>query len=260
MTDRVGSAASRDLKDARAVQRSARARHATRRAGALSQRFEPRVAALSELLRATTCRGSARRHQDPEASSSRTEFHDRAGHRRSRLHRVAHGANARRPAYVVVLDTLESGSGRRCSVRHSSWGTSPTRDVVRAGRRRATASIASIHFAAYKAAGESMDDPGVLRQQRRRDGRGCSRRSGAGGPPARVLVERARSTARPRSSRSTRRRRCAREPLRPRASSWSSRCCVVRRRPTACDAVSLRYFNAAGATLDGQIGEDWRER
>ena len=25
-----------------------------------------------------------------------------------------------------------------------------------------------------------------------------------------------------------------------------------------CGSVRLRYFNAAGATLDGQFGEDWR--
>ena len=43
----------------------------------------------------------------------------------------------------------------------------------------------------------------------------------------------------------------------PRASSWSSACSSWYDACRATRSVSLRYFNASGAELDGRFGEDW---
>ena len=49
----------------------------------------------------------------------------------------------------------------------------------------------------------------------------------------------------------------ARERLRRDARRWSSGSCTGTASPRACARSSLRYFNAAGASHDAVIGEDW---
>jgi hypothetical protein len=112
---------------------------------------------------------------------------------------------------------------------------------------------AVIHFAAYKAAGESVHQSRqVLRQQRARQP--AAHRSGSAGRRAASSCSRRRrrSTARPASSRARRRR--ALRPENPYGESkllvermlkWFDTCFGMR-------SVFLRYFNAAGAALDGK--------
>ena len=72
----------------------------------------------------------------------------------------------------------------------------------------------------------------------------------------RLLVDRARPTASRSRRRSPRRIRSGRSTATARPSWRSSARCRISSARTACAAIALRYFNAAGADPDGEIGED----
>ena len=96
----------------------------------------------------------------------------------------------------------------------------------------------------------------LLPQQRRRRARRCSKRW----PRKAWRTSSFRRPARPTASRSRRRSpkpiRSSRSTATARPSWRSSARCRISSAPTACTAVALRYFNAAGADPDGEIGED----
>jgi UDP-glucose 4-epimerase len=157
---------------------------------------------------------------------------------------------------VVVVDTMEFGHA-------AALGDTP---LVRAdiADREAIAQVvrdydvdAVMHFAAYKAAGESMERPGryfhnnvagsaalletlaqlgVLRVI-------FSSSCAVYGTPDKLPVSED-TTIRPESPYGES------KAIIERIMSWYDRCLGLR-------SVSLRYFNAAGAWLDGSIGEDW---
>jgi UDP-glucose 4-epimerase len=157
---------------------------------------------------------------------------------------------------VVVIDTMEFGHA-------AALGDVP---LIRAdiADRQAVAEVirdydvdAVMHFAAYKAAGESMERPGryfdnnvaggaalleTLAQQ------GVTRMIFSSscavyGTPE-VLPVSEDSAIHPESPYGES------KAMVERMMSWYDRCLGLR-------SVSLRYFNAAGAWLDGSIGEDW---
>lgn len=157
---------------------------------------------------------------------------------------------------VVVLDTLEQG--HREAVRGTDLvvGDIADRDLVAATVRRFSVD-AVVHFAAYKAAGESMSQPGryfrnnvagtaalldVLHEegiQRFVFSSTCA----LYGTPASLPVGED-------------------QPVQPESPYGESKAIVERMLHWygACHglrSVSLRYFNAAGAAADGSIGEDW---
>ncbi len=68
---------------------------------------------------------------------------------------------------------------------------------------------------------------------------------------------RARCTARPSRCPSPRPRRSRPRASTPRRRRWSSGSCAGTAPRTGLRSVSLRYFNAAGASFDARIGEDW---
>jgi UDP-glucose-4-epimerase GalE len=157
---------------------------------------------------------------------------------------------------VVVVDTMEFGHAE-------ALGNTP---LIRAdiADRRAIAEVVKnfdvdsvMHFAAYKAAGESMERPGryfynnifgstalletlaqlgVLRMI-------FSSSCAIYGTPD-VLPVSEESAIRPESPYGES------KAIVEQIMSWYDRCLGLR-------SVSLRYFNAAGAWLDGSIGEDW---
>ena len=157
---------------------------------------------------------------------------------------------------VVVVDTMEFGHA-------AAIGDTP---LVRAdiADRQAVAEVvraydvdAVMHFAAYKAAGESMERPGryffnnvagsaalletlaQLGVMRMIFSSSCA----VYGTPDGLPVSED-SAIRPESPYGES------KAIIERMMSWYDRCLGLR-------SVSLRYFNAAGAWLDGSIGEDW---
>ena len=156
---------------------------------------------------------------------------------------------------VVVLDTMELGHRSALDAPLVVGDINDGDTVAQAIRDFGVDAV--VHFAAYKAAGESMEDPGKYF------------RNNVAGTAA--LVE---TLARTGVTRVVFSSSCAvygtaetvpvadDAPLHPESPygeskamveqmlGWYDRCAAVR-------SVSLRYFNAAGAWPDGSIGEDW---
>jgi UDP-glucose-4-epimerase GalE len=156
---------------------------------------------------------------------------------------------------VVVLDSLEHGDASRVSEVPLVVGDVADRALVtRTCRERGVTSV--VHFAAHKAVGESMHQP--IRYWRNNVGGSIRLLEGlrdAGvatvvfsssaavyGTPARVPV-------------------AEDAPCRPESVYAETKHCVerilVQLGAEGVRAVNLRYFNAAGASADTTIGEDW---
>jgi UDP-glucose-4-epimerase GalE len=157
---------------------------------------------------------------------------------------------------VVVLDSLELG--RRDAVKDIPLvvGNVADRDLVGETVRKFDVS-AIIHFAAYKAAGESFENPGkyfennvagtaALLQAAHRAGVKSfvfSSTCAVYGTPEQVPVSED-------------------APVQPESPYGESKAMVERilrwySTSHGLRSVSLRYFNAAGAAMDGSNGEDW---
>lgn len=157
---------------------------------------------------------------------------------------------------VVVLDSLELGDERACLGAPLVVGDIADADLVKATIADHDVD-AIVHFAAYKAAGESMEDPGryfgnnvaktsALVDAAREVGvrrvvfsSSCS----VYGTPTVLPVDETHPFA-PESPYAES-KRIVEDMLR-----WYDVAHGVR-------SVSLRYFNAAGASTDAAIGEDW---
>ncbi len=157
---------------------------------------------------------------------------------------------------VVVLDSLEFGAAEAVVDAPLVVGDITDRDLV-AATCREHGVTQLVHFAAYKAVGESMEQP--ARYWRNNVGgsvelvEACL---GAGvrdvvfssscsvyGTPAEIPVT-------------------ERSPIHPESVYAETKAMVERILEWygvthGLRAVSLRYFNAAGASFDGRIGEDW---
>jgi UDP-glucose-4-epimerase GalE len=156
---------------------------------------------------------------------------------------------------VVVLDSLELGDKSRLgSVPLFQGDINDERIIEKICRKHAITDV--VHFAAYKAVGESMDQPlryynnnvaGTIALVRSLLSNGVNRivfssSAAVYGNPESVPVTEESA-------------------LRP-ESVYAETKSVVERFLSSCDAiglrsVSLRYFNAAGASADASIGEDW---
>jgi UDP-glucose-4-epimerase GalE len=157
---------------------------------------------------------------------------------------------------VVVIDTMEFGHA-------SALGDTPLIRADIADHQTVAEVIrdydvdAVMHFAAYKAAGESMERPGRYFDNNVAGGAALletlaelgvmrmifSSSCAVYGTPE-VLPVSEGSPIRPESPYGES------KAIVERMMSWYDRCLGLR-------SVSLRYFNAAGAWLDGSIGEDW---
>ena len=158
---------------------------------------------------------------------------------------------------VVVLDTLENGHRRAVGDAPFVQGDVADRDLVR--RTVEDHGIDEvIHFAAYKAVGESMQDPGryflnnvtgsqILFETLHGCGVGrvvFSSTAAVYGTPSRVPVREDDPTVCESVYAET-------KLMMERTLGWYSRTTDMR-------SVCLRYFNAAGASDDASLGEDWR--
>jgi UDP-glucose-4-epimerase GalE len=157
---------------------------------------------------------------------------------------------------VVVLDTMELG--HRQAIGDTPLVVGDVADSQLVADTVARYSVdAVVHFAAYKAAGESMEDPGkyfannvastaALLESLHRAGVGrlvFSSTSAVYGTPDQLPVRED-------------------QPVRPDSPYGESKALVERMLHwyDVCHGrryVSLRYFNAAGAAPDGSYGEDW---
>ena len=156
---------------------------------------------------------------------------------------------------VVVLDSLELGDKSRLgSVPLFQGDINDERIIEKICRKHDITDV--VHFAAYKAVGESMDQPlryynnnvaGTIALVRSLLSNGVNRivfssSAAVYGNPESVPVTEESA-------------------LRP-ESVYAETKSVVERFLSSCGAiglrsVSLRYFNAAGASADASIGEDW---
>ncbi len=157
---------------------------------------------------------------------------------------------------VVVLDSLEFGS--RAAVSDTPFVQGDIADEALVSKLIADHRIdAIVHFAAYKAAGESFEMPGryflnnvggstrlfETAQKAGIDRIVFSSTCAVYGTPSKVPVGED-APVNPESPYGES------KALVERILGWYDRCLGVR-------SVSLRYFNAAGAAMDGTLGEDW---
>ena len=157
---------------------------------------------------------------------------------------------------VVVLDTLEHGHRAAIGDATLIIGSTGDRALVEQILRR-EAIDAVLHFAAYKVAGESMEQPeryfknnvsGTLSLLKAMAETGITRlvfssTAAVYGTPAQLPV-REDALLHPENVYGES-KRMVEQMLR-----WFDQCYGLQ-------SVSLRYFNAAGAAFDGTIGEDW---
>ncbi|MFY9482050.1 MAG: UDP-glucose 4-epimerase GalE [Ilumatobacteraceae bacterium] len=156
---------------------------------------------------------------------------------------------------VVVLDSLELGTKSRIdTVPFFQGNISDERLIEKICRKHDITEV--IHFAAYKAVGESMEQP--LRYYNNNVGGTIDlvRALLANGVERMVFSSSAAVYGNPASVPVT-----EDSPLLP-ESVYAETKAVMERFLASCDAigmrsVSLRYFNAAGASADSSIGEDW---
>ena len=156
---------------------------------------------------------------------------------------------------VVVLDSLELGTKSRIgTVPFFQGNISDERLIEKICKKHDITEV--IHFAAYKAVGESMEQP--LRYYNNNVGGTIDlvRALLANGVERMVFSSSAAVYGSPASVPVT-----EDSPLLP-ESVYAETKAVMERFLASCDAigmrsVSLRYFNAAGASADSSIGEDW---
>ena len=156
---------------------------------------------------------------------------------------------------VVVLDSLELGDKSRLgSVPLFQGDINDERIIEKICRKHNITDV--VHFAAYKAVGESMDQP--LRYYNNNVAGTIALVSSllSNGVNRIVFSSSAAVYGNPESVPVT-----EESALRP-ESVYAETKSVVERFLSSCDAiglrsVSLRYFNAAGASADASIGEDW---
>lgn len=156
---------------------------------------------------------------------------------------------------VVVLDSLELGTKSRIGAVPLFQGDiSDERLIEKICKKHNITEV--IHFAAYKAVGESMEQP--LRYYNNNVGGTIDlvRALLANGVERMVFSSSAAVYGNPASVPVT-----EDLPLLP-ESVYAETKAVVERFLASCDAIgmrtiSLRYFNAAGASSDSSIGEDW---
>ena len=158
---------------------------------------------------------------------------------------------------IVVLDTLENGHRKAVGDAPFVQGDVADDDLVRRTVEEHGVDEV-IHFAAYKAVGESMDDPGkyflnnVTGSQRLFETlRTCgvervvfSSTAAVYGTPARVPVREDDPTVCESVYAET-------KLMMEHTLGWYAR-------TTGMRSVVLRYFNAAGASDDATLGENWR--
>ncbi len=183
-----------------------------------------------------------------------------SGHRRRRLHRQPRrqGPGAGWAAGSSCTTTCRRATGARCAGATSSSPTCTTRPRC-AGRSGTTACAPSCTSPRWPRSGDSVRDPSpVLPREPRGHARAAEGDGGRGGPVRSSSRRRRPCSASRRRRRSRRRTTPARSTRTGRPSSPSSGRSATSSRAYGLRSIALRYFNAAGADPDGEIGEDHR--
>ena len=157
---------------------------------------------------------------------------------------------------VVVVDSLENGHAENVIDAPLVVGETSDRDLI-AGVLREHGVTQLVHFAAYKAVGESMERPGMYFGNNVADTVQLLDTCEQAGVTGVVFSSSASVYGTPAENPVT-----EEAPLRPESVYAETKAMVERilawyGRTSAMQSVSLRYFNAAGASFDGRIGEDW---
>ena len=156
---------------------------------------------------------------------------------------------------VVVLDSLELGDKTRLgAVPFFEGDINDERIIEKICRKHDITEV--VHFAAYKAVGESMEQPLRYYNNNVAGSIALVRSLLANGVNRMVFSSSAAVYGNPESVPVT-----EESALKP-ESVYAETKSVFERFLSSCDAigmrsVSLRYFNAAGASADASIGEDW---
>jgi UDP-glucose-4-epimerase GalE len=156
---------------------------------------------------------------------------------------------------VVVLDSLELGDKTRLgAVPFFDGDINDERIIEKICRKHDITEV--VHFAAYKAVGESIEQPLRYYNNNVAGSIALVRSLLANGVNRMVFSSSAAVYGNPESVPVT-----EEFALKP-ESVYAETKSVVERFLSSCDAigmrsVSLRYFNAAGASADASIGEDW---
>jgi UDP-glucose 4-epimerase len=156
---------------------------------------------------------------------------------------------------VVVLDSLELGHKSRIgNVPFVEGNISDAKIIDKVCRKFDVSEV--IHFAAYKAVGESMEQPLRYYNNNVAGTIALVRALMANGVEKIVFSSSAAVYGNPDHAPVT-----EEAPLRP-ESVYAETKAIVERFLGSCESiglrsVSLRYFNAAGASADATIGEDW---
>jgi UDP-glucose-4-epimerase GalE len=156
---------------------------------------------------------------------------------------------------VVVLDSLELGDKTRLgAVPFFEGDINDERIIEKICRKHDITEV--VHFAAYKAVGESMEQPLRYYNNNIAGSIALVRSLLANGVNRMVFSSSAAVYGNPESVPVT-----EESALKP-ESVYAETKSVFERFLSSCDAigmrsVSLRYFNAAGASADASIGEDW---
>lgn len=157
---------------------------------------------------------------------------------------------------VVVLDSMEFGHRSAIADTPLVVGDIADADLV-AGTIAGHNVDSIVHFAAYKAAGESFENPGRYFQNNVAGTARLLEAAYRGGVKRLVFSSTCAVYGTPE-------RAPVGEdaPIRPESPYGESKALVERMLHwySVChglESVSLRYFNAAGAAMDGSLGEDW---
>ena len=157
---------------------------------------------------------------------------------------------------VVVLDSLERADGRALLGAELVTGSIADEALVTKTCRDYDVT-AIVHFAAYKSVGESMSSPGMYWQNNVAGTVHLTEGALAAGVQQMVFSSSASVYGNPKVTPITEDAEIRPENVYAESKASMERVLSWYGATHGLRSVSLRYFNAAGASLDGVIGEDW---
>ena len=157
---------------------------------------------------------------------------------------------------VVVLDSLERADGRALLGAELVVGSIADEALVTKTCRDHDVT-AIVHFAAYKSVGESMSSPGMYWQNNVAGTVHLAEGALAAGVHQMVFSSSASVYGNPTVTPITEDAEIRPENVYAESKASMERVLSWYGETHGLRSVSLRYFNAAGASLDGVIGEDW---
>ena len=157
---------------------------------------------------------------------------------------------------VIVLDSLERGHGKALLGAELIVGSINDEALVEKTCRQHNVS-AIIHFAAYKSVGESMSSPGMYWNNNVAGTVHLAEGALAAGVQQMVFSSSASVYGNPRTAPIAEDAEIRPENVYAESKATMERVLSWYGETHDLRSVSLRYFNAAGASLDGVIGENW---